>query len=197
MRFLGTLIFCFILFSCENNSKRIAEEDKSQIKDTDSIHFSNLSDLKGKLFEFSLTTDSSYCDFSQTFEGDCNSGYLYFTARGKVIYRYVCVSAPEVDYEIGTISEEREGVKVVFDQTYNIKIADMDPTLEELNSGTLLKENTFTIHLIKTKCKGTYGFEYRSGENVEYYYVKQDKDQSANNYFIEELNKIQKLSQFK
>jgi hypothetical protein len=153
----------------------------------------------GKLYEFFLTEDPEYCAPDSIVEGDCNSGFLYFTSRGNVIYTYSCMGATSLCYEIGYVTYENDEITCAFDQLYNVPFPAENPdgleplSLQQMNSGQLKKMKRHVLQLQPLQCKeSAYMFKYM---DVTEQYVLLPED-ATESYFIQDFARIKALQQF-
>lgn len=145
-----------------------------------------------------LTNDPQFCNLDSIVEGDCNSGYLYFTPKGNVIYHYLCVGATEEEYCIGKATQNKQGISILFDKTYAYSFSDdiTGPTLKEINSGKL-EQDTFSMQLKPLNCTGKYGYTIRQEDkSFDHYLIRQSRSDGINDRITDELQKIKALKQF-
>lgn len=153
----------------------------------------------GKLYEFFMTLDPQYCSADSIVEGDCNSGFIYFTSKGNVIYTYSCMGATSLCYEIGHVTYENDKITCAFDQLYNVDFpaenADgLEPlSLRQLNSGQLKKMKRHVLDLQILQCKeSAYLFKYM--DMTERYVVL--PEDVTGSYFMQDFARIKALQQF-
>lgn len=176
----------------QDKTKTIAGPGPVANEDTLTTEPDTASHFPEKVYEFLMTRDPRFCHKDSIVEGDCNSGYFYFTPRGNVIYYYLCLGASNY-FSIGKAKETPEGIELTFDKSYSYPSADvLDPTIKEMNSGKLEKTKPFTIRLTRLSCRNkTFGFNSGTKKSPEYYVVEE-----VDPYTPDEYIRIKALKNF-
>ncbi len=205
MRYLICVFMAVCLASCKNDvsetKKKIAVKEETQAEDTIIIATIDSLGFNGKIFDFSLTRDPHFCNLDSLVEGDCNSGFFYFTPKGNVVYNYICLGNTD-DFCIGKATKTAQGFDLTFNQIYTYAFSEENtdsPTVAEINSGKLEKMEAFTLHLKKLACKDAYAFT--GGVNVPEYYIvtelKNPREQRLNrDFLLRNYNRAKVLRQF-
>lgn len=195
--------FSFILLAACSGGNQPEKENKIA-PTTDSLAIdtvANKSVAEAKIYTFSMTVDPKFCNPDSLVEGDCNSGFLYFTANGNVIYYYNCVNTDDVgedNFCIGKASTAKKSKDLIFDLCYTFKYSfkDDSPTSAELNNGKLEKMDPFKISLQRISCGNAYSFTSGDRKNPEYYIVNESTDKSENEFLLRDLSRIEALKKF-
>lgn len=200
-QFLLALSAVIALQSCKPSSKpaspAVQENTADKVQEAKPVVAETISE--GKLYEFFMTVDPQYCDMDSLVEGDCNSGFLYFTPRGNVIYTYSCMGATSLCYEVGHVTYENDKFTCSFDQIYNVPFPDDNPdgldslSLQQLNSGQLkkMKRHVFDLQILECK-ESAYAFKYM---DMTERYVLLPEDETGSS-FMEDFARIKILQQF-
>lgn len=150
-----------------------------------------------KMYEFDMTRDPEFCNPDSLVEGDCNSGFIYFTPKGNVIYNYLCLGTEDA-FCIGKAKTTNKGMEITFDQYYSYKFSDeqsYSPTLKDMNSGKLEKMDLFTLKLMKLRCQDAYGYTMGS-KDPEYYIVTESNEKEQKKFLLRDYVQIKALKDF-
>lgn len=192
-------IYCLLsytfLAACQNAAPAKAKQPEIAFSDAlSSDSLAKDSVFPEKMYEFSMTRDPKFCNPDSLVEGDCNSGFIYFTPKGNVIYNYLCLGTEDA-FCIGKAKTTAKGMEITFDQCYSYKFSDdqsYSPTLTDMNSGKLEKIDPFTLKLKKIKCQDAYA--YTSGP--EYYIVTQSNEKEQKKFLLRDYVQIKALKDF-
>ena len=179
-------LFFLLLFLPMQKYGTHTSKETLQIPETDD-------QLSGQLFEFTPTNDPFFCNQDSIIEGDCFTGFLYFTSKGHVIYREDCVNDIAASYYIGTYRVSTGDINCQFSKVYTFK-TDWDESYPD--KGKMADTDTFSLQLEKASCKGKYGIREASEQGGYYYSLVQSADKESSEFFMNEFHQINKLKSY-
>lgn len=176
------LLFSLLIYSCRTNPDKVIMKVPGPENH-----------LMGQLFKFSPTNDPLFCNKDSIIEGDCFTGFIYFTPKGKVIFREDCVNDVTASYLIGIYKQNNQGIICNFSEMYTF-----DVEQEEINpdKGKMTAMDTFSLHLRNASCKGMYGIREKSEKNQYYYSLVEPADDDLSGFFMDEYRQISKLKSY-
>jgi hypothetical protein len=116
------------------------------------------------LYDFAETKDPAFCNSDSLIMGDCNSGNLYFTAKGNVVYTFYCCCLDTDYYDLGKYTISGDSITCTFSKQYsffNGFTDDAEAAPYDVNKGRLEEIKPWTIRLNKRSC-GAYEYSFVS-----------------------------------
>jgi hypothetical protein len=140
---------------------------------------------KSKIYYFSGTTDSLFCNTDSIVGSDCLGGELYLSKQGNAIYIFHCCCDGQDVYNIGKYTMTQEGISCKFTNECNYK-------------GAFKTIEKWELLLKKINCSEyVYGFEEitedENSKAIKQKYVVKEESHQSMKEFIKIASKFKKL----